>query len=288
MQMDLLGKKYRQMEIVFFKAALLHVPYIKDENELREILCGHIIDHAHEYVNFFSTDDINESFEDDINWIDFRTEVEELKGNGRWTNRAADLLPLALSNWSKKRIKIFTSLTQRPVIDIAPTLCEPEQSTPIYLYYLTSEDDSMPSQYDACVQIGTNVTYQPAKIVEEQHQHYVYAEDGCNEIPSTETQTITPAKTKTNVGRPRGTPPRKSHTFMTPPKKKLFRKRKATPDEWKKNTRKKLRMSGKEYVSQRGKIVPGKMVKSVNCSSCKFKYSENISEQNRQKLFELF
>jgi len=61
-------------------------------------LCGHIIDHAHEYVNFFSTDDINESFEDDINWIDFRTEVEELKGNGRWTNRAADLLPLALSN----------------------------------------------------------------------------------------------------------------------------------------------------------------------------------------------
>lgn len=86
---------------------------------------------------FFSTDDINESFEDDINWIDFRTAVEELKGNGRWTNRAADLLPLALSNWSKKRIKIFTSLTQRPVVDIAPTLCEPEQSTPIYLCCLT-------------------------------------------------------------------------------------------------------------------------------------------------------
>lgn len=47
-------------------------------------------------------------------------------------------------------------------------------------------------------------------------------------------------------------------------------------------------MSGKEYVSQIGKIVPGKMVKSVNCSSCKFKCSGNISEQNRQKLFELF
>jgi hypothetical protein len=75
---------------------------------------------------------------------------------------------------------------------------------------------------------------------------------------------------------------------MTPPKQRLFRKRKATPDEWKKNTRKKLRMSGKEYVSQRGKIVLGKMVKSVNCSSCKFKCSENISEQNRQKLIELF
>lgn len=146
----------------------------------------------------------------------------------------------------------------------------------------------MPSHCDACVQIGTNASHQPAKIVEEQHQPNVYAEDGCNEIPSTETQTRTPAKTPKNVGRPRGTPPRKSHTFMTPPKQRLFRKRKATPDEWKKNTRKKLRMSGKEYVSQRGKIVLGKMVKSVNCSSCKFKCSENISEEKRQKLIELF
>ena len=72
---------------------------------------------------------------------------------------------------------------------------------------------------------------------------------------------------------------------MTPSKQRLFRKRKVTPYEWKKNTRKKLRMSGKEYVSQRGKIVLGKMVKSVNC---KFKCSENILEQNRQKLIELF
>lgn len=89
------------------------------------------------------------------------------------------------------------------------------------------------------------------------------------------------------MGRPRGTPPIKSHTFMTTPKKKLLRKRKATPDEWKKNIRKKLTISGEKYVSQRRKIVPGKMVKSVNCSSCKFKCSENISEQNRQKLFQL-
>ena len=43
----------------------------------------------------------------------------------------------------------------------------------------------MPSHCDACVQIGTNASHQPAKIVEEQHQPNVYAEDGCNEIPST-------------------------------------------------------------------------------------------------------
>jgi hypothetical protein len=41
--------------------------------------------------------------------------VEELKCNGKWTNCAADLLPLALSNWSRKTIKIFSSLIQKPV-----------------------------------------------------------------------------------------------------------------------------------------------------------------------------
>lgn len=75
---------------------------------------------------------------------------------------------------------------------------------------------------------------------------------------------------------------------MTPLKKKLYRKRKATPDEWKKNIRKKLRMSGKEYVSQRGKPVHQKVVKSVDCSKCKFKCSQKITEENRQKIFDLF
>ncbi|CAC5377312.1 unnamed protein product [Mytilus coruscus] len=74
----------------------------------------------------------------------------------------------------------------------------------------------------------------------------------------TDQQPITPSKSRKKVGWPRGTPPRKSRTFMTPPKKELIRKRKATLDELKKNIRKKLRMSGKEYVSQKGKPVLSK------------------------------
>jgi hypothetical protein len=71
--------------------------------------------------------------------------VEELKCNEKWTNCAADLLPLALSNWSRKIIKILSSLTQKPVFDITPTLCEPDQSSSICLAYLSSEDNSIPS-----------------------------------------------------------------------------------------------------------------------------------------------
>ncbi|CAG2211934.1 unnamed protein product [Mytilus edulis] len=47
-------------------------------------------------------------------------------------------------------------------------------------------------------------------------------------------------------------------------------------------------MSGKEYVSQRGKPVHQKVVKSVDCSKCKFKCSQKITEENRQKIFDLF
>jgi hypothetical protein len=88
--------------------------------------------------------------------------VEELKCNGKWTNCAADLLPLALSNWSRKTIKIFSSLTQKPVFDITPTLCEPDQSSSIFLAYLSSEDNSIPSHYDGCIKIGTQTNYEEA------------------------------------------------------------------------------------------------------------------------------
>jgi hypothetical protein len=40
----------------------------------------------------------------------------------------------------------------------------------------------------------------------------------------------TPVRENKKRGRPKGTPPRKAPNFITPPKKSLFRKRKATPE----------------------------------------------------------
>lgn len=53
----------------------------------------------------------------------------------------------------------------------------------------------------------------------------------------------TPVREKKKRGRPKGTPPRKAPNFITPPKKSLFRKRKATPEIWKK-------MSERNFDSQ--------------------------------------
>jgi hypothetical protein len=69
-----------------------------------------------------SLQELSESFEEDITWIDFRQEIEALSVDGSWTSRAADLLPLALANWSGRLVKIFSSLANQPIIDVHPTL----------------------------------------------------------------------------------------------------------------------------------------------------------------------
>lgn len=147
--------------------------------------------------------------------------MEELKCNGKWTNCAADLLPLVLSNWGRKTIKIFSCLTQKPVFDITPTLCEPDQSSSIFLVYRSSEDNSIPSHYGGCEKIGTQTN----------HDEAIRTDDELNQI-DTDIENVNNTENGTTESDTR-----------TPIK--------ATPEEWKKNIRKKLRMSGKEYISQR-------------------------------------
>jgi hypothetical protein len=68
----------------------------------------------------------------------------------------------------------------------------------------------------------------------------------------------------------------------------LFRKRKATPDSWKNNIRKTLRLSGKEYVSVKGTVVKEKTLKCVDCSKCTFKCNVSIDEEQRQQFLQTF
>lgn len=106
----------------------------------------------------------------------------------------------------------------------------------------------------------------------------IVCEDEAEQAPST------PVREKKKRGRPKGTPPRKAPNFITPPKKSLFRKRKATPEMWGENVRKKLRLTGKEYVS----VVQERCLKPVDCSKCTFKCTMNINDKNRNDIFQAF
>jgi hypothetical protein len=47
-------------------------------------------------------------------------------------------------------------------------------------------------------------------------------------------------------------------------------------------------MSGKEYISQRGKNVPEKVVKLVDCNNCKYKCTKNITEDRGEEYLNYF
>ena len=59
------------------------------------------------------------------------------------------------------------------------------------------------------------------------------------------------------------------------------------PNQWKKNSKKVLRLEGKEYISESGKMRPSKMVMPTDCTKCRFQCSR-ISEEKRKELFQSF
>ena len=103
----------------------------------------------------FAAQELSESFEEDITWIDFRQEMEALSADGSWTSRAADLLTLALANWSGRLVKIFSSLSNQPIIDVHPTLKHNTCTDPITLAYIASDNTTIPEHYDMCSKPGT-------------------------------------------------------------------------------------------------------------------------------------
>ncbi|XP_071056028.1 uncharacterized protein [Onthophagus taurus] len=71
--------------------------------------------------------------------------------------------------------------------------------------------------------------------------------------------------------------------------KKLTPKKQRNPATWQANIRKSKREQGEEYVSARKKVVPAKSIKNLkDCSTCRFKCSTKISEEERADVFKSF
>lgn len=69
-------------------------------------------------------------------------------------------------------------------------------------------------------------------------------------------------------------------------KKKRPKKRKANPELWERNIRKKQRLSGKSYVTAKGKEMPEKVFNCIDNCHCRFKCHANISTEQQKILFE--
>ena len=117
-----------------------------DAATLRNQLCTHLEDNMEEYDGFLmsKTRDI-----DDLIFIkSYSKEIDVLKQTGNWSNKAGDCLPLALSNWSKRPVRIYTSKHDQPMVENQPTLGPYCNTTPLTLAYTSTP--GFAEHYDVC------------------------------------------------------------------------------------------------------------------------------------------
>lgn len=335
----------------FFEASILGLVAVTDGRQLRQQLCQHLEENVDEYIGFLFS---RSSRDTDFAFLKaYFREIDILRQNGYWSNRAGDFLPLALANWSQRTVRIYSSKPEQPVIEIQPTLGSRVETEPICLAYTSSPGIS--EYYDGCIkcsrdnQILSNET-QPLDQVDEGQlpaQNRFQNESGDNGILTAVEISITEADADPNVCStdiyetvipgnnankltdairpeftaeplhvqpdnefpiqkpcksnaecnsrisnehicsPKKVTPRKAAKYITPVKRKLVRKRKSTPENWKKSVRKRLRLSGQEYKSSTGKIMEEIKMRPP-CKGCRFKCTTMVSEENRKQIFNSF
>ncbi|KAK7506012.1 hypothetical protein BaRGS_00002734 [Batillaria attramentaria] len=280
----------------FFEAAVTHLEDIS-HIELRNCLCDYLEDNFSEFIHFM----VNKSDEDENErYLRYFSNVNELRRPGRWVNDAADLLPRALADWAERTVVIYFSDVYKSQHEIHPSAGRQSQAV-IPLAFI----DYDPSHYDACLPIPrarADLT-DPSTSLGSDARCTVSAEcertatppndsehgdaNGDDTTTTSDTRCTSPTSSG-SIPSPGNITPRKQGLYSTPPKKKLVRHREAKPETWKKNVRKSLHLQGKEYLSQSGKKMAAKSVKRVDCSKCRYKCTDKISEEKQQQIFDAF
>lgn len=207
----------------------------------------------------------------------FLMNVHELRQSGKWTNDAADCLPLALADWTQRPVRIFTSNQQKPVFDVMPmshvgTDHQCAKTLVLLQCYL--------EYYDACMSVKNN-----------EHSGCSFMDSGGDVSRDNVTDGLSTNQKDTFEQTPLLSPekmqpvtPGKEDAFTTPPTKKLVRKRTPKPETWKQSVRKALGLEGKEYMSQNGAARSSEKLRSADCSKCRFK-CQKVSEEQREVIF---
>ena len=272
----------------FFESVSAHLDGI-DALVLRSCLCDYLDSNFAAYIEFLTGDTDNEN----DRYLRYFLNVEQLRTPGTWSNDAGDLLPLALADWSRRTVKIFTSNLYRPVIIVHPQDINNESQceiTPITLSLLELEAP----HYETVFPLSPKRFSAPAF---SSNTPGIQVPESENTTPDKTLLHSSPGTRQASLEQEASTPParfpphmetaRKQRTFKTPPRKELFRRKLAVPNQWKKNSRKVLRLKGKEYISESGKMRPSKMMVPTDCTKCRFECSR-ISKEKRKELFQSF
>ena len=182
---------------------------------LRSCLCDYLDSNFAAYIEFLTGDTDNES----DRYLRYFLNVEQLRTPGTWSN----LLPLALADWSRRTVKIFTSNLYRPVTIVHPQDINNEsqcEMTPITVSLLELEAPHYKTVFPLSPKRFTVPAFSdntsgiqvPESEKTTPDETMIHSSPGTRQA-SSEQETSTPPATFP----PHMETPRKQGTFKTPP-----------------------------------------------------------------------
>ena len=88
-------------------------------------------DNLHAYVEFFLAEGVSVSIAEEKLQL-AKDSIDKMRSSGIWDTVANDMMPLALANYTQRRVKIFTSRRNQAVFDITPSMTTCSIFNPIY------------------------------------------------------------------------------------------------------------------------------------------------------------
>ena len=239
--------------------------------ELRSELCDFMIENVERYIPFCSVGQGNEAYQTE----QFLNEVKQLQESGEWNINLADCFPLAVADMLKRNLRIYSSAVTTPVYELSPRNMT-DSSACFCLAYLAIRGEE---HYEAVTDLNDE---RDTSVSDPHTPNMPYISESDNVSHDQQNNTELNNCTTTPVT------PHKRASYRSPHKKHSSRKKKKDPNNWKCNVRKQKRCHGQEYLSCTGKSVPRKAVQPHSCIKCRFKCGENISEEQRQQIFDSY
>ncbi|MEW8548129.1 MAG: OTU domain-containing protein, partial [Candidatus Thiodiazotropha sp.] len=134
-----------------FFAALKESSGLQDELlKMRNNICDHIKENRDDYIGFLKKNE--KSCEEETIKDSFNRQLDTLRQSGSWSVDLSDVLPLAVANYTKREITIYTSKRSNPVISVKPTVhFDQLHGPPIFLAYVATPGFE---HYDSCEVLG--------------------------------------------------------------------------------------------------------------------------------------
>ncbi|MES9882503.1 MAG: hypothetical protein ABW185_16670 [Sedimenticola sp.] len=289
-----------------FAAVLEHVDESMSVTDLRSKIAKHFEENIIHYICFVTFPDIITADEEHTQFIDM---IEEIKQDGKWNSDMSDIVPLCIANVLQRPLRIYSSRPFNPVCDITPdlvTIANTAEPIPLAHTAIRGSD-----HYDAvkkktvhdkshtdrtCTSTATcheNTNGNKTAPVTADSGTTVFSppSTSCHaEAPSAALQTglHTPSKGQRVTNTTINITPHKDANYKSPKKKKLTRKKINSPETWKRNVCKKDRSRGNAYTNKHGQHIAARTVKGKDCTRCRFKCSDNVTEDQRADIFKTY